>query len=448
MRLNFEPLAPVEASKPDERPFLVLGGKPPRGLQANLKGKIGDPCAAIILVGTVQPAVLAEALDAALDPAVPIADFSASSGARHDFTAKVLDDEAIADMRWTFTPIWQRLADMPFRASAEDRADLTVLRLAYSRETSIEANFAINSQALVHYPLLDPAPSTRQRLELLADLDLLRRRHFTRTHNCGKCASARLHVYEACPACDSAHLLEEPIVHHYRCGWQEPQSKFIAKRMLMCPKCRRELRHYGVDYGKPGNVSICQACGAANAEPKPLFACLDCGAETPTAEATETDWYHYDVTEEGLRALHLGRMPRFDFRSLLEGRTRAFSRREFQLLATEGMRIARRYHRPFTVARISLQDVNALRGIKGSADVDAAFRLAIDVIVETLRDSDFVAADGATSILLGFPETAASDANIVVERLRKRISETIAIPIDLSAQTADDEAAADLLAEP
>ncbi len=445
MRLNFQPLTPVEASRTDDLPFLVLGGKPPRGLQGEFDGLIGDPCAAILLIGSVQPAELLEVLDAAPDPAVPVADFGASTGVRHDFTAKVLDDEAIADLRWTFTPLWQRLAEIPFRASLEDRADLTVLRLAYSRDTSIEANFAIGSQSLVHYPLLDPAPSTRQRLELLADVDLLRRRHFTRTHNCGKCASARLHVYEACPACDSAHLIEEPIVHHYRCGWQEQQSKFVTDRMLICPKCRRELRHYGVDYGKPGNVSICQACGAANAEPKPLFACLDCGAETPTAEAAETDWYHYDVTEEGLRALHLGRLPRFDFRSLLEGRTRAFSRREFQLLATEGMRVARRYHRPFTIARISLQDVNALRGIKGSADVDAAFRLAVDVIVETLRDSDFVAADGATSILLGFPETAAKDANVVVERLRKRIIDTIAVPIDLSAETADDDTAVELL---
>jgi hypothetical protein len=36
---------------------------------------------------------------------------------------------------------------------------------------------------------------------LLAHLDLLRRRHFNRTHQCGKCASERLNTYEACPQC-------------------------------------------------------------------------------------------------------------------------------------------------------------------------------------------------------------------------------------------------------
>jgi GGDEF domain-containing protein len=445
MRLNFQPLTPVEASRTDDLPFLVLGGKPPRGLQGEFDGLIGDPCAAILLIGSVQPAELLEVLDAAPDPAVPVADFGAQTGVRHDFTAKILDDEAIADLRWTFTPLWQRLAEIPFRASLEDRADLIVLRLAYSRDTPIEANFAIQSHLLVSYPLLDPMPGVRHRLEHLADLDLLHRRHFTRTHACGKCGAARLHVYEACPTCDSAHIKEESLVHHYRCGWQEAESKFAADRILLCPKCHRELRHYGVDYGKPGTVTMCQACGAANAEPKPLFACLDCGAVTPTADAAETDWYHYDLSEEGLRALHLGRLPRFDFQSLLEGRTRAFSRREFQLLATEGMRVARRYHRPFTVARISLLDVNAVRGITGAADVDAAFRLAVDVIVETLRDSDFVTAHGPNTILLGFPETSAKDANVVVERLRRRISETIVVPIDLAATTADEEAAADLL---
>ena len=450
---------PVEAQKPQKPqtpqeeysfgglPFLVLSGRAPRIPGANFSGEVGKPCAAIILMGDTTAAEALSALEAAPDPAVPIADFAGLADIRHDFAAKTLDAEAIADFRWTFTPIWERLAALPFRGSAEDRDELTVLRLAYARDKPIKARFAINSPLLVQYPLLGPAPSTRQRLEALADLDLLRRRHFARTHACSKCGSARLHVYEACPGCGSADLNEELLVHHYRCGWQENESKFIADRMLVCPKCRRELRHYGVDYGKPGNVSTCRACGASNADAKLLFACLDCEAETSTAEAAPKDWYHYDLTEEGLRALQLGRMPRFDFRALLKGNARALSRREFQLLAVEGMRVARRYQRPFTIARIALTNVNTLRDVKGAADVDATFRLAIDVIVETLRDSDFVTADSPTSVLLGFPETNAKDATIVVERLRSKIATTIAIPIELSATVLDGEAASDLLVE-
>jgi hypothetical protein len=452
MKVDLKPLE-AEEPKPHQEPsigglpFLLLGRKAPRISGANFGGAAGKPCAAIVLTGGATAADAVAALEAAPDPAVPVADFAGIADIRHDFAAKTLDAEAIDDLRWTCTPIWERLAALPFQGSTEDRDDLTFLRLAYSRDTPIKASFDVNSQLLVRYPLLGAGPATQQRLEALASLDLLNRRHFARTHACGKCGSARLHVYEACPACGSAHLSEEPLVHHYRCGWQEPESKFLADRMLVCPKCHRELRHYGVDYGKPGNVSICRGCGASNAEPKPLFKCIDCNAETATAEAPERDWYHYELTEEGLRALQLGRMPRFDFRSLLEGHARALSRREFQLLAVEGMRVARRYQRPFTLARIALVDVKALRGIKRAVDVDAAFRLAVDVIVETLRDSDFVTADTPTSVLLGFPETSAKDASLVVERLHSKIAATIAIPIELTATALDGEAAAELLAE-
>jgi Thaumarchaeal output domain 1 len=154
------------------------------------------------------------------------------------------------------------LAELSFGAAHEDRAELTLFRIAYSRDAPIEASFATDSILLVDYRLLWRISAARQRLEALADLDLLRRNFFTRTHACGRCQSARLHAYEACPACGGGNLVDQPIVHHYRCGWQAPQSRFAGSRLLVCPKCRRELRHFGVDYGKPGIVVVCRGCGA------------------------------------------------------------------------------------------------------------------------------------------------------------------------------------------
>jgi hypothetical protein len=216
----------------------------------------------------------------------------------------------------------------------------------------------------------------------------------------------------------------------------------------MCPKCHRELRHFGVDYEKPGNVTVCRTCGAANAEPVVQFICLDCATATPSAEARSIDWHHYEITEEGLRALREGRLPRFDVGPLLEGRTRAFSMPEFRLLATESLRVAKRYGRPFTLARLTLANVDDLRGELGPMRTDLAFRIAVDAIVETLREADFVGADTATSVLIGFPETPASHvATNVVERVRAVIGKAIAAPLELSANVAEGDAVADLLAE-
>jgi len=426
-------------------PFLVLGGTLPALAGISCRTTPGAPCAGILMLGPVTPERLAEALIEVPDPAVPIADFAGNQGLRCDFASERLDPAAIAAFRDLSTPIWRRLADLPFRAAHEDRAELTLLRIAYSRDAAIEASFAPDSNLLVDYRLLGRISVARQRLEALADLDLLRRHFFTRTHACGRCASARLHAYEACPACGSGNLVDEPIVHHYRCGCQAPESRFTNGRLLVCPKCRRELRHFGVDYGKPGIAVICRGCGAVEDEPVPNFACLDCAAVTPSADSSPTDWYHYDLTEEGIRALHDGRLPRLDIAPVLQRYGRAFSPREFSLLAGEALRVSRRYERPFALARLTVANIDQLRRELGPVAVDSAFRLAIDASVGLLRDSDFVTPDGPASMLIGFPETSAALAAKVLDRVKKEVAVVVAAPLEIAVTIAEGERASALL---
>jgi hypothetical protein len=289
----------ADAETVPSTPFLALGGTLPALAGISCRTTPGSPCAGILMLGPVTPAQLADALIEVPDPAVPIADFAGNQGLRCDFVSERLDPPAIAAFHDLSTPIWRRLAELPFRAAREDRAELTLLRIAYSRDAAIEASFAPDSRLLVDYRLLGRISAARQRLEALADLDLLRRRFFTRTHACGLCQSARLHAYEACPACGGGNLVDEPIVHHYRCGSQAPESRFVDGRLLVCPKCRRELRHFGVDYGKPGIAIVCRGCGAVEDEPVANFTCLDCTAVTPSADSTATDWYHYTLRMKG-----------------------------------------------------------------------------------------------------------------------------------------------------
>lgn len=426
--------------------WLFLGGEPPPSLGENHATSLNEPCAGIILVDHVEPGEVAAALEQAADPAVPIADFGRNRGVRRDFTGDVLDAASIAELRREFLPIWRRLTDLPFRAAREDRAELGMLRVAYSRDTAIEASLDPDCASLVTYPLLGLAAGTRPRLEALAEFNLLRRRHFTRTHACRRCDSARLHVYEACCTCGGSDLVEQKIVHHYRCGWQEPESKFVAGSKLICPKCRRELRHFGVDYDKPGNVSLCRGCGTANVEPDVHFVCLDCSMVTPAADSKPTDWYHYDLTQEGLMALRDGCLPSLEIGPLLKGCTRVFSLREFELLVAEVTRITERYHRPFTVARFTVANAGFLHREWGPACTRLAIRHTIDAILETVRETDFVAADGPTSVLVGFPETSAEAVGQISERVAQTIRNTISTPVELSTTIVNGQDVADLRA--
>jgi hypothetical protein len=267
------------------------------------------PCAAVLLAGTVSAADLSAAVDVMPDPAVPIADFAGNDGTRRDFAAKVLDWPTLTMVRAQFAPILRRLAELPFRAPRQDRGDMLVLRLAYSRASAIEASFIPSLPNLIDYPLLAGPTPKRAELEQLAFRDLLRRRHFIRTHACGGCTSNRLLAFEACHACGSSNLVDEPIVHHYRCGFQAAESGFLQGSTLICPKCRRPLRHFGMDYGKPGLVVCCSNCGANSPEPDPRFICLDCTAIASGHLATTTDWFHYDLTDAGLLAQRYGRLP-------------------------------------------------------------------------------------------------------------------------------------------
>lgn len=292
----------------DHNAVLLLGG------HADLPGLIVHrdpalPCAAIFLMGPVNPSEFAAMALSMPDPAVPVAKFGDCGPVRSDFAADQLDQRTLAEARLRFAPIIRRLREIPFRAAREDRSGLLILRLAYSRNCPIEADFAPGERTVIQYPLLPSQASARGELEGLAYLGLLRRRHFIRTHSCDRCGSLRLIAHEACHACGSSDLVDEAIVHHYRCGCQEAESAFVAGARLTCPKCRRELRHLGIDYGKPGTIVHCRSCGAATQEPDPVFVCLDCHATVDGRQAVAADWFHYDLTELGMQSLREGCLP-------------------------------------------------------------------------------------------------------------------------------------------
>lgn len=427
IRGRVTPLSPA----PAVRQFIVLGGPAPdiSGLNLlNLEGAIGADCDGIILLKHIDPLELTNALAEAPDPAVPVADFFGNHPVRRDVIGSLLNDESAKEMQQRFAPIWRRLNELPYRAAPQDRTAMTILRLLYSRDAPAKASFYPDYPLTVQYQLVGTGAGIRQHLEALANLELLQRRHFVRTHACDKCGSARLQIYEACPACGSGDLVEEVLVHHYRCGCQEAESHFIQGDLLICPKCRRELRHLGVDYGKPGKIVTCRACGAANSEPRVDFVCMDCYEVKPIVTSATTDWYHYDLAESGLECLRNGQLPRSEFTALPEKTPRAFSPREFQLLATQELRVARQYRHAFSIARISFPNLEAIRRELGLVAADAAFQRAVDAIVRTVRASDFVGISGRTSVIVGFPGTMAADIGPIEDRIRRSIHDTIDPP--------------------
>lgn len=425
---------------------LPLGGTGTPIAGVRWHGDLNKSCPMVAIVGPIDSSRLASALETIEDPAVPIADFTSTPHARIDFSADSLTTETLTAAAKRFEPIWARLAAFPFIASRRERPEMTILRLAYSRDVAIEASWDVNAKTVVGYDLLEPSQANQERLESLASMGALRRRHFTRTHTCLRCTSARLLAYEACPSCGAADLVDERIVHHYRCGTQEAESHFIRGRRLVCPKCRRDLRHFGMDYGKSGVIVHCRSCGTSHGEPDPYFACLDCKNTVPATKALQTDWYHYDLTETGLRALREGRLP--VIASEVDARQRPHGRsvHEFSLLASAALHGARRFERAFTVVELHCAFHERLVDTYSTTAIQAALRHALGMVIETVPETDFAALTSADSIVIGFPETTPADAAKIIGDLTAKISVRSSIPLHLEPEYFENDQIATLLA--
>jgi hypothetical protein len=105
-------------------------------------------------------------------------------------------------------------------------------------------------------------------------------------------------------------------------------------------------------------------------------------------------------------------------------------------------RVARQYRQPFSIARISFPNLEPIRGQLGLLATDAAFQRAVDAIVRTVRASDFVGvSDDRTSIVVGFPGTAAVGVRPIEDRIRQTMPDTLDTPLEFAIEVAESDAA-------
>lgn len=139
--------------------------------------------------------------------------------------------------------------------------------------------------------------------EALVRAGLAQRSFFEKLHVCPSCASSRMVVREVCGACGSGDVHEAAIVHHFRCGHQAPEDDFRRGEDLVCPRCVRQLEHFGFDYDRPGVVTVCRACGHTTGEAAVGFICLDCSARHSADRVETRTFYAYEATDLGRRMM-------------------------------------------------------------------------------------------------------------------------------------------------
>jgi hypothetical protein len=370
----------------------------------------------ILLPGDPGSSAIGRLIGQASSPAPVIISRSQALGARADLVLADWSAPSLSAAILAVTPLVTRVSELPRLPLSPDRNGLSALALAYTRDCSLAPLLQPNDPAVVAYPLLSGIGIARDVLEELADAGMLRRRFFERLHICQHCDSSRLHAREVCVKCHSSHLAEQSLVHHYACGHQAVQPAFEAGKAFICPKCRKELRHYGVDYDKPGKVMYCNSCGDTMTEPEVEFLCLDCHRSTSGDHAGFRDWYEYDLLPDGIAAVKSGRLPTA---ASVDDARLGRTLRDFRLLVSHSVSVAKRTGRPLSAARLTV-DTADLANKVGQRGVAPVCELLRDVAIQNVREQD-IAAILADAVLVCMPETDEAAAKVAVDHIQRAI---------------------------
>lgn len=141
-------------------------------------------------------------------------------------------------------------------------------------------------------------------IQKLETLGYIRNRKFVEhIHVCPDCHLSHLLFLEICPQCKSSDIKEEAVIHHFRCANVSPESTYEYDGQLRCPKCRRFLRHIGVDYDRPAEVYSCRNCGNSFLHADMKVYCVNCRKTFKTDELQPYDVNEFEFTEEAVKTL-------------------------------------------------------------------------------------------------------------------------------------------------
>jgi hypothetical protein len=270
-------------------------------------------------------------------------------------------------------------------------------------EQSLTARYAPGRPDWISFGEFLPIADVETIAEKLANKGLLRRTFFDRFQACPDCSSVRLSVREECVSCRSSEVSDVGILHHYRCGYLGPAEDFHSDRgRLVCPKCAKELRHYGSDHERAGDAVKCMACGHLSGDSAVGFICIDCTARFDASAALTRNVFNYSLSDAGHTAL---KSPQWFDR---ENASAPFTTVRADLnLALYELR-AQGHDRPF-VAELQYCRQAEIEAISGTDGFMRARRHFLDILRSRLSANQQIVS-GASNDYLVLPESGDTSA--------------------------------------
>jgi len=110
--------------------------------------------------------------------------------------------------------------------------------------------------------------------------------------------------------------------------------------------------------------------------------------------------------------------------------TGLYNRRELEKLLTKDLQRANRYKNPLSLFMLDIDYFKAINDTKGHAVGDFVLKKLSKVMVDMMRDTDYVVRWGGEEFIIVLPETPLEKAEAFAGRLGKKIAETLISPKD------------------
>lgn len=263
-------------------------------------------------------------------------------------------------------------------------------------------------------------------LEWATKEDLIWPDFFDRVYLCNNCGTGHLSFREICPACESANMRSEDLVHHFSCGNIGPISDFKNKidSSLTCPKCTKTLRHIGVDYDKPSIINHCLNCNENFQDYLVKAKCVYCKADTEVQYLVPRNLSVFRLTKKGRNAAISGIVTsEYNLADEIHG---AVSMTVFStMMHYELERIKSNTSLNTNLAVIYIENIFDLLKKLGKTKEKAFLTELVHIIRESITPADFISISNPSVIAICINDELLINAQVMVQKIVDKLEEIV-----------------------
>ena len=265
-------------------------------------------------------------------------------------------------------------------------------------------------------------------LESLSDIGCLSRELVEKVELCPYCLHASLRLRRLCPYCRSTLIMRKEILHHFRCGWVGIEEEAASGTDLICPKCKKHLRHIGVDYERASHSYYCTICRKIFSQPLEEFLCLQCKKEIPKDDTMVQPVFAYSLTPVGIEVAKSGTFDGVAItKGIVEKDLNIYTRHYIERRMRELVNRYLRYKAGFSAVLIGIDDFERYIEENGHLAARDLVKVIAAVLRGETRGVDLPGVYDQSTFILLLPQTHHKGALVLARRFAQRMKD-LSIP--------------------